>query len=272
MTTTISPLQGSAAPTPPAPPASFTRRNFGRSHAYYLDGRKIPGVTTILREGVPAPGLIGWAARTVAEYVADHLEDLRNLEGRNAIVGMLSQVPNDQRDSAGVRGTDVHRLAQLLHGGDEVEVPDHLAGHVDAYIRFLDEWKPTNELLERPILNARWRYGGTLDMIARLADGQTWIIDWKTGKSGVFAEAALQLAAYRHAEWLLDGERLVPMPKVDAAGVVWITHDSYEFRPVTAGEDQFQTFLYAKQVAAFAGKDGTGRSLIGAALEPGLPL
>ena len=46
---------------------------------------------------------------------------------------------------------------------------------------------------------------GTLDLVAKLADGQTWLLDWKTGGKGIFREAALQLCAYRNADFYVDG-------------------------------------------------------------------
>lgn len=265
------PPSGPAQPTEssrsaPAPPA-FARRNFGRSHAYYLNGQKLQGVTSIIRDGVPAPGLIGWAARTVAEYAADHMDQLRDLsEQRNAIIGLLSNVPNDVRDTAAIRGQDVHRLAELLHAGEDVDVPEHLTGHVDAYLRFLQDWDPRDELVERPVFSVRHRYAGTLDLIARLKDGKRWLIDLKTSRSGPYGEVALQLAAYRFAEWIQisDGD-VMPMPKVDATGCVWITSDSYQFYPVTAETDQHRDFLYVQQVARWTKQS---RSLVGSALEP----
>lgn len=248
---------------------TFKRRQFGTGHAYYLDGRKLDSVTTIIKDGVPAPGLIGWAARTVAEYAADHLEDLAKLDGRNAIVGLLKEAPNDQRDSAGVRGTAVHTLAQQLHAGAEVDVPENLTGHVDAYLRFLDEWNPEDIHVERSCYNVSRRYAGGFDYICRIA-GEVWLIEWKTNRTGPFPDVALQLAGYRFAERMLDADdNDIPMPKVDRCGCVWITADSYQFYPVTADEDVWRTFLYAQQIAQFA---KTRKGLLGAALEPGLPL
>ena len=43
-----------------------------KAHRYWLDGKHIPGVTTLIKGGIPAPALTYWAARTVAEWVADH--------------------------------------------------------------------------------------------------------------------------------------------------------------------------------------------------------
>ena len=51
------------------------RRNYGNGHGYQLDGRKVPGVTSITGK-LDKPALIGWAARTAAGYAVDHWDEL----------------------------------------------------------------------------------------------------------------------------------------------------------------------------------------------------
>ena len=50
-----------------------------RGHSYLLDGEKAQGVTTVIREGVPKPKLIDWAAREAAGYAVDHWAELADL-------------------------------------------------------------------------------------------------------------------------------------------------------------------------------------------------
>ena len=45
---------------------------YPKSHRYKLDGAWVPGVTTLIGKGLPKPALPYWAARTVAEWVADN--------------------------------------------------------------------------------------------------------------------------------------------------------------------------------------------------------
>ena len=57
------------------------RRNHGRGHSYLdADGRKVPGVTTIIGQGTPKDALIGWAANTTASYAVDHWDELSELK------------------------------------------------------------------------------------------------------------------------------------------------------------------------------------------------
>lgn len=181
----------------------------GRGHWYTLDDRKVPGVTTLIGDGVPKPALVSWAARSVAEYVA------RNREAVNAlwdtmpeqqVIATLKGTPYAQRDEAARRGTEIHQLAEQLAHGAEVEVPDEIAGHVAAAVAWLDDWRPRVLLTESAVASRRWWYAGTLDLVVETPDGVRWIVDWKSGRSGIWGEAALQLAAYAHSEfYVTDG-------------------------------------------------------------------
>lgn len=271
----------------------------GRGHSYYLDGEWCPGVTTVLSNGIPKPGLIGWAAGVTADFVVDRLSATKNAAGetrivadelvddlrefqatrtggkvvkwststplpRGAIADALTNVRYRDLDEASGRGTEVHLLAERLARGETVEVPEELRGHVEAYVRFLDEWRPTNALLERVVVNRRWRYMGKFDLIADFPgvwSSGPWegrpigrgLVDTKTSRSGIFAETALQQQAYRFAETMLDGDGEVPMPKVDFVAALHVRADGYDLIPFDVTGDPktdaaFRTFLYAKQV------------------------
>ncbi|MBQ1167113.1 hypothetical protein KBZ21_54860, partial [Streptomyces sp. A73] len=60
-------------------------------HYYKLDGRRVTGVTTLINGGLPKPTLIDWAAREVAEYVADNWADVESHRdaGREQLVDHL---------------------------------------------------------------------------------------------------------------------------------------------------------------------------------------
>lgn len=246
------------------------------NHTYRMDGKPVQGVTTLIKGGLPAPALTYWSARTVAEFVADNpqqVEDLRSM-GRGPMVAALKETPWQQRDEAGRRGTEVHALAEQLVAGVEVEVPDELAGHVDSAVRFLDEWKVTPILTECSVGHRSHWWAGRLDLIGSLPDGQTVLYDWKTTRSGIFAETAFQLAAYSHAEFYVlddDTDTEYPLPHIDACRAVWIRGDGYDVIPVDAGDETYKKFRHLAHVAKFAktAKD----DLIGVPLlPPNLPL
>lgn len=287
----------------PRKPAAKTRiQRAGNGHSYYVDGEKVPGVTTILSNGIPKPGLVGWSAGACADIVSNTLQVARSeatggvrivadelvkelLEWnatrgshavkvptntplpRGAIGEILKNIRYRDLDEASGKGTAVHKIAQRLAEGDEVEVPPELKGHAESYVHFLNEWDPRNALLERVIVNRRWRYMGKLDLIADFpgvwGEDTQWagqpvgrgLLDVKTSRSGIFSENALQVIAYEHGETMLDGIDAdgnaveVPMPEVDWCGAIHVRADGYDvYRFTCDDETAFRTFLYAKHV------------------------
>src|SRR5262249_35649284 len=171
-------------------------------------------------------------------------------------------------------GTQVHKLAQLLAAGEEVDVPDPLVGHVDSYLKFAEEWDPQELLSEVVVINRRYRYMGTLDLVTSLRGDLLWLIDFKTARSGVYPDNALQLAAYRNAESYIDSEGIErPMVQVAKCAVLWLRADGYDLIPVQVGPDELRIFLYALGIANWRDKDtGRSRSLVGEALNPAVLL
>lgn len=220
-----------------------------RAHRYWLDGRPIPGVTTLIGKGLPKPAIPYWAAKQVAEYVADNPEGVNALRdaGRGPMVAALKEVPWQKRDEAAIRGTDVHDLAErIIHGG-QVDVPDHLLAHVEGYAHFLDTFDVEPILTETPVASRAHWYAGKLDAVVRMG-GQTWLLDWKTSK-GVYGETALQTAAYARAEFYDTGEGPTPMPEIERIGVVHITADGSRLYDLGDIETAHRLFLHVAWVA-----------------------
>jgi hypothetical protein len=234
------------------------RTNRGRGHSYKLDGRPVPGVTTLISSGLPKPALAYWSARTVAEYVADADDDtlaaLRTL-GRDGMVKALKEVPWTGRDTAAVRGTKVHRYAERIVNGERVPEDDDTLpvwGYIESCVRFLDDWRAAPVLTETVVGSRRHRYAGTLDLVADLPDGRRALMDYKTSNSGVWPEAALQLAAYRHADFYLgsDGSEVAMKELgINCAYAVWLRADGYDVIPLATSERVFEAFLNIATVA-----------------------
>lgn len=235
--------------------APATRRiNRGNGHSYVLDGQPVIGVTTVVG-AMNKPGLIGWAASEVARHVVSNPAEVQRLVddyGSDAAVKTLAAVPNANRDRKAQRGTQVHALAEQLADGKEVDVPDELAGYVGSVVRFLDEWQASPVLSEVSVFSRAHGYGGTLDGIVDWKHPQLtgrWLIDYKTA-SDVYGDTALQLAAYRFADFYLaaDGTEM-PMPDVDGCAVVHVREDGYSVVPMVADEDTFGLFCHLLVVA-----------------------
>lgn len=246
---------------------TITRVDRGTNHWYKIDGHKADGVTTLLSKGLAKDWLGRWAAKTVAEYVADNLGEVTGMEpmGRDAIVAALKQVPWSKRDKAGAKGTEVHNIAEKLIHGEEVDVPEHLAGYVDSCVRFLDEWQIEPIVTEVTVASRKWNYCGTLDLVGKLPDGRILLADYKTSANGIYAETVLQQAAYRYAEVYLDGDQEIPVENlgITDCAAVWITDRHYEVFPLPSDERAFKDFLHVAWCARWAAKS---KDLIGASV------
>lgn len=240
----------------------------GRGHSYVIDGEPADGVTSLIGDGIPKPALINWAANTTAGYAVDHWDRLDGLTV-SARLKELQRARYADLDQAAKRGTEVHDIAEKLIHGEEVEVPEAIAGHVESCVRFLDTWKPTPVLTEAVVGNRRWRYAGKLDSISDFPKLGRVLFDLKTNRSGIYGETALQASAYAHAETYVDTDQNEqPMSDLgvntETAYAVWIRADGYDLYPLDIGEDTFKTFLYA---AAVARRARTMRALVGDALD-----
>jgi hypothetical protein len=226
------------------------------SHRYRLDSKHVTGVTTILGKGVPKPALTRWSAKVVAEYVADNEDAVAGLRamGRGPMVGALSQTPWQKRDDAGVRGTEVHAIAEEIVNGREVDVPERLMAYVDDYVRFLDTWHVEPIVTEVSVANREQWYAGRPDFIGRIGGifgGQVTCLDWKTSK-GVYGETALQTAAYSRAEFYVasnEDQTEHPLPDVERLGVVHITPEGTQVYDLGDPDEHYKTFKHIKFIA-----------------------
>lgn len=248
-------------------PANATTTVRGRTYAWR--GEIFDSVTTILSGGIPKPALKSWGERLVAECAVEQRSAWADLEPAEA-VSWLRGAPWRQTTRAAAQGSDIHAWAErwALHERVEVaELPEAQRPYAEAFADFCRDWTPEWEMTEASVYNRRWGYAGTLDALMRVrgVEGLA-LVDIKTGK-GVFGETALQLAAYRHAEFvgLCDGSEVL-MPEVAWCAVLHLTPAGYELLPVVADDDIFATFLYAAEVRAFL--EGRSKEVIGAPLLP----
>lgn len=247
--------------------APMRMKTAGRNH-YYVDatGWRMPGVTTILGDGLPKKALINWAANATAEYAVNNWDDLSLLPPADRLK-KLQGARYEAKDAAAKRGTEVHDLAEKLITGAEVKVPEAIAGYVEAYARFLDEFRVEAVLTERPVANYRLGYAGKFDLIAWLTDADgsrdLWFLDIKTTRSGIFGEVALQIAAYAQAEVYQDDDGTEhPLPAATRYGGIHVRSDGYDLYELNT--EQLLAFRYVMQVAAW---DEISRELVSAPLE-----
>lgn len=247
------------------------RVNRGRYHSYVdtETGLKVPGVTTILDDGIPKKALIGWAANTTADYAVDHWDELAEMTPSKRLE-VLKKARYAEKDAAAKRGTEVHKIGERLVAGEEVDVPDALAGHVESYVKFLDDFNVQPVVIEGICVNYTHRYAGTFDLIADFEwrNWRRWLLDVKTARSGVWPDNGLQLAGYRYAEFYRTSNETPeePMLEVDGTAVVHVRADGYSLVPVDTGRAVFRKFLYAQQIWDWA--EDLSQTIVGEPIEP----
>jgi len=243
------------------PPVKRVER--GRYHYYTdADNHRIPGVTTILGDGLPKPQLINWAGNATAEAAINRWDELADMPPAQRLT-TLQKARYDVTNKAKNKGTLVHGYAEQLVQGHTVEgIPDELRGYTEAYVRFIDAWKLDPILVEVVIVNYSIGYAGTLDLVAEITtptgERETWLLDIKTGEKGIWPETALQLAAYRNAEFYVDADgNEQPMPKVDGTAAIHVTPDDAHLIPTVSERDQFMMFRIAQKIYEYdKDKDG----------------
>jgi hypothetical protein len=220
---------------------------------YTWAGREFPSVTAILKGGVPAPFLVQWAAKAAAEYAIANLDRLALLPPGQA-VREVKGAPWAARDAAADLGAAVHALIEAeATGRTRPVLPTEAGPLVAAFDRFVREHRPVWVASEQTVFSRRYGYAGTLDAIAGLAGRPgLMLLDVKTGR-GVYPEAALQLAAYAHAEFIghPDGTEH-PVPEVEGGAVLHLRPTGYQLIPVPVGQAVLEAFLAALAVFRWA--------------------
>lgn len=234
------------------------------SHAYRLDGQRVSGVTTLIKEGLPTPALVGWGINAVSRYAAEHLDELWAMRGmgQEAVFAALRQSPYKERNDAGARGTQLHTYAELLAVGRAAEVPLAMLPWVESLRDYLDDFQPVSLLRETAVGSRRWQYGGTIDTVAEFRGAQLSgdlvvnctqegcsherkVVDYKSG-NGVYPDSALQLAAYKHAEVYKteagEERQLAEWGICDEGYIVHVRPEGYAVVPFYIGAEVHQAF------------------------------
>jgi len=191
---------------------------------YTIDGKLYRRVTSMLGGGIPKPALVGWGIKATSEYAWENREVWSKLNKTDAIK-LLKGSPYSQRDDAAARGTAVHKTLEALLGNTEMpqDLTEDEQACADAAADFLALRNSKHLGTEITVFNESLGrgYAGTLDLWEVDRDGQTWILDYKTSKSGVFADMAIQQVCYQRAEWALVKARSLGGGKSVAKVIPW---------------------------------------------------
>lgn len=232
------------------PKVSTISRGGSRFYVHPETRDKVPGVTSVLGM-LPKPFLRPWAAKITAETAVDHLGEIVSiaLRDKQGAIDFLKRAPDRFTKEAADVGTEAHDLFERLAKGDSVgRVHPDFEPFVSHFREFLSEFEPNFVFMEETVWSEKHAYAGSFDAFAEIDGERVWI-DYKTTRSGVHEEVALQLAAYRFADYIIreDGGR-VPMPQSDAGAVLHVRPEGWSLVPVKADEEAFATFLHLREI------------------------
>lgn len=230
------------------------RKKWGNGHSYTLDGvPKVKGVTTMMK-GLGGPPE-SYFTKTTAGYAVDNWDRLAQLPPSERIEE-IAGATKARFEGAAVRGTAVHKLAEPLAHGEEVDVPDHLRGHVEACVQFLDDYQVEAIATETALFSRKNKHAGSADMWiwATLPSGKQIRVlgDWKTNAKGPWGSVAFQLSGYRYSDFMLSGDggkasKEIPVPEVDECWAVWLRADGYDVCPMHTSPEVYRELLYIDQ-------------------------
>lgn len=286
------------------------------------DDLRLWSVTTLI-DCLHKEGIVYWAAEQTAltavasakslparideegpEQVVKWLRDARFRRPRGRLsAASLGTVAHQACEEYALTGTrpDTGRLAEIIRadGGerfDGVEAETAvLVKMLDQFDGWLQRFTPVYDACEVVVYHPTYGYAGTADAFLRLDDVRL-IVDYKTSRDGFdskgnpkrpYPEAALQLAAYRHAEfaavwrprrterfrrryYLLseaEREQAHPVPEVDGGAVIHITPDHCELFPVRCDQLVHEAFLYVQEASRWV--NGLSKDVIGTPMVPG---
>ena len=110
-----------------APAQRIDRISFGKPTHHYEDahGKRIPGVTTILNDGLPKPALINWAANATATAltVVQDVMDAEVIDSSNGMAAARAALKAAQ-DPKPAGAITVQQLKALQSGFSSVGVKD----------------------------------------------------------------------------------------------------------------------------------------------------
>jgi len=142
-------------------------RNAPHQKYHLADGTQVPGGSTICKIGDSAEPLIAWAWK----------------------LGTQGKDYRKERDKAADIGTIAHFLIEAFLNGFVADLSDYGQDDIDkalgCYNKFVDWWDEQNlakVATEIQLVNEAYRYGGTIDLIAKRSSGDHYLIDFKTSK------------------------------------------------------------------------------------------
>lgn len=145
---------------------------------YFLDGERLPSVTTVIGRFKDSGALIKWAYER----------------------GKAGEELYASRDEAADIGTLVHHMVEAdIQKTPRPAIPSEWADRIfSAYGAWKAWWDNSHIKIlstEETMISRDYRFGGTPDAVGKNAAGEIVLLDWKTS-NGIYEDYLIQLAAY----------------------------------------------------------------------------
>lgn len=228
---------------------------------YVVDGMELISVTNILGQLDKSGALIPWAVKLCSKYINDNYKPNMTSDEFDTLCLDAKTKYKEVSEDAMDTGTKIHDLIEVYikQGRDAVgEMKDEVENGFLAFLEWekenIDKWIES----EQPVFDLELCYGGTLDAVARMKDGRTMVIDFKSSK-GFYDGYAEQVSAYRHARMglanahqvqFLGGETKTleyDLMPIDGCGVLTLDKltGEPEWKDYTKDQDKkFKSFCY----------------------------
>ena len=184
-------------------------------HRYSVDGKKVPGVTSIIGNTIPKPALMFWSANMASDYWKEAITpgatyDEVQLE---MIWANAKKAHTQRKEDAGTVGTFTHRWVESYIKGEKPELPinPQVLGAVQRFMDWVKQHDVKFLSAEQPVFSKKYNYCGTADFFCFI-DGELWLGDLKTSNA-IYDEMKIQTSAYLEA-------RLEEYPTEKYAGCV----------------------------------------------------
>lgn len=172
------------------------------SHRYYVNGKIVPGVTTIIGIKDKSTPLVIWATELYRDFL---IENLDHLTEEHIYKGC--SLHEERKQAAADIGTKIHDWAEkyIKHklkekGAEAPEMPEEQAVQVGVNA-FLD-WEKAHKVKfissERVVYSKKYGFIGKMDIEA-IVDSKLCLIDLKSS-NGLYNSVRMQTAAYVKAD------------------------------------------------------------------------
>lgn len=260
---------------------------------YRWGDRELPSVTSLRRVAGMPHNLAAWQVSKVVERATTETDKLNEMltrerrpreraleSNRRAEAGKwLRAASNEERDASAAIGTAVHDAAaagmvpadvpevvRFVKDGRPVEVAgDDVRPRLGHYRDWLASSGAEIVAAEFQVANLTVGYAGSADLLCRFPGG-LWLIDLKTG-TGTYPEHALQLCAYRRAEFAFEGTEVLAdltahLPRIVGIAILHLTKDGWTFTAIRETPDLWEAFLGLHAFATWSNRHPRMESLI----------